>query len=419
MNPNIALSFQRPRFDSTEGQRNALAIRNAQMQEAANAMQLQQSAIQMQRDNATRNALAGVDMSTREGLQQAAGVYGRAGDADMALKFNEALSKMDEQSRARTIAEMDIFNKAAPGLLSPETYADTRAMLVQNAPSAANWLPEQFDEAIVPRIESIALGVQGVIERDQAERGLELDAVGKTAPYSPEVSAQRQAERAAGASRVQVMPGEEEAQKLDAKYFSELYQDLQKTARQSEKQAADYGLINSLIGDAYSGAAGQAVTTLKKYAKGLGLDLGDVSGPEAANAIANRLSLELRNPAGGAGMPGAMSDKDREFLVGMVPGLAMTKEGRKIMGEVQKRIAKRNNEIAKFAREYRLKNRHLDINFEQALADKFAATDMFADLEGKVPAAQETSGGFEEGMIYTDAQGNRARYENGQFVDVP
>lgn len=385
MNPNIALSFQRPRFDSTEGQRNALAIRNAQMQEAAGAMQMQQAMAAAQRDAQTRNALSGVDMSTREGLQQAAGVYGKAGDTDMALKLNEALSKMDEQKRARTLNEMEVFKNAAPGLLSPETYMDTRAMLVESAPSAANWLPEQFDEAIVPRIEGLALGVQGIVDRDYKERQAARDAVGKTTPYPEDVAAQRRQEKAAGASRVQVMPGEKKAQELDAEYYSKLYQGLQQTARQSEKQAADYRLIDSLIGDAYSGAAGQAVTALKKYAKGLGLDLGDVSGPEAANAIANRLSLDLRNPEGGAGMPGAMSDKDREFLVGMVPGLTMTKEGRQIMGEVQKRIAKRNSEIAKFAREYRLKNKYLDINFEQALADKFSDQDLFGDLFGKVP----------------------------------
>lgn len=61
MNPNIALSFQRPTFDPADGQRNALAMRQAQMQEAATVMQLQAAQQGAMRDAAKRNALAKVD----------------------------------------------------------------------------------------------------------------------------------------------------------------------------------------------------------------------------------------------------------------------------------------------------------------------------------------------------------------------
>ena len=39
---------------------------------------------------------------------------------------------------------------------------------------------------------------------------------------------------------------------------------------------------------------------------------------QISQAVGNQMALELRNPANGAGMPGAMSDKDREFLTSMV-----------------------------------------------------------------------------------------------------
>ena len=42
-------------------------------------------------------------------------------------------------------------------------------------------------------------------------------------------------------------------------------------------------------------------------------------------------ALELRNPSGGAGMPGAMSDADRNFLASIPPSLANTKEGRALI----------------------------------------------------------------------------------------
>jgi hypothetical protein len=39
---------------------------------------------------------------------------------------------------------------------------------------------------------------------------------------------------------------------------------------------------------------------------------------QLTNSVANQMSLELRNPASGAGMPGSMSDSDRTFLQSMV-----------------------------------------------------------------------------------------------------
>lgn len=72
----------------------------------------------------------------------------------------------------------------------------------------------------------------------------------------------------------------------------------------------------------------------------LGLTEGsEVSAAEAAAAITNRLALALRNPAGGEGMPGAMSDADRNFLVASIPGVENTPNGWRSMIEWRRKLA--------------------------------------------------------------------------------
>lgn len=54
-------------------------------------------------------------------------------------------------------------------------------------------------------------------------------------------------------------------------------------------------------------------------------------------------------------MPGALSDKDREFLESMVPGIEMDPAGRKMIVEARKKLIQRERDVARLAREYRKK----------------------------------------------------------------
>lgn len=176
MNPNIALSFQRPRFDPMEGQRNALAVQNAQMQQAANAYKIQNAMEDRALKAQTRNALAGVDISTPEGMRQAGQVYAAAGDFPQAIEINKYLDSLDDRTRARELAELDVLPKAAPLLMNPQTYAQGREIVSRFAPQFGGMLPEQFSPDIVPGIESMALGVRGVIDQRNADRSYQQDA---------------------------------------------------------------------------------------------------------------------------------------------------------------------------------------------------------------------------------------------------
>jgi hypothetical protein len=74
---------------------------------------------------------------------------------------------------------------------------------------------------------------------------------------------------------------------------------------------------------------------------------------QAAEALANEFALTLRNPNEGAGMPGNLSNSDRIYLKSMVPSLATTEEGRRLMFETMDKLIDRKQEIGRLARQYK------------------------------------------------------------------
>jgi hypothetical protein len=124
-------------------------------------------------------------------------------------------------------------------------------------------------------------------------------------------------------------------------------------------------------------------------AKSLGIDIGEqLDAKQAAAALSKEMAMQMRNPAGGAGMPGAMSDADRRFLEQTVPGLSQTPGGNKLIIETNRRLAKRDQQVAKMAAAYRQKNGQLDDGFVQALQEWSNANPLFSDIGGgAAPAA--------------------------------
>jgi hypothetical protein len=105
-----------------------------------------------------------------------------------------------------------------------------------------------------------------------------------------------------------------------------------------------------------SGGDTNAAAPLKlkatQIAQALGLDptsfgLPENAGPaELINSISNKLAMQARNPAGGAGMPGAMSDADRAFLSQTVPGLDNSPQGMAAKIDVAEKVAQRQSEMS-------------------------------------------------------------------------
>ncbi len=183
------------------------------------------------------------------------------------------------------------------------------------------------------------------------------------------------------------MTQEKEEDKAVGKAFGEQYVDLQKAGQAAPGKIAKYDRLNQLLSGVDTGKFKGTTTDLKAAAKGAGIDIealgikDDVAPIQAAQALTNAMALELRNPAGGAGMPGALSDADRNYLTSMVPGIEQTVEGRKLMTDTAKKIAQRDQDVAKLARSYRSRNGKLDEGFYNELADHANKNPLFQKSE--------------------------------------
>lgn len=147
-----------------------------------------------------------------------------------------------------------------------------------------------------------------------------------------------------------------------------------------------YGTISQLndlktaLDQSPQGFGAPTVQKLKKIGASLGIDTGNLGPADLAASISNQLALQLRNPANGAGMPGAMSDSDRQFLTSMVPGLGNTPQGNKLIIEASLRLEQRKVAIAQAANDYVKQNGQLDDGFYQQLQQWSNANPLFGDL---------------------------------------
>jgi hypothetical protein len=142
--------------------------------------------------------------------------------------------------------------------------------------------------------------------------------------------------------------------------------------------------MGDLIGKdgVYQGFAGNAVKRGRELAQSLGIDQEGLGDSQVLAALGARAALELRNPAGGAGMPGALSDKDREFLERMVPNLTQSEEGNARLVDYMRRVERRKIEVQRAADEYRRKNGRLDDGFFDFLDSRFGDQYLFDDEDG-------------------------------------
>lgn len=168
---------------------------------------------------------------------------------------------------------------------------------------------------------------------------------------------------------------ETEFGKAVGREMGDMYSGLLKADMNAPATIGKYERLGTMLKEAGSGKFKGTTTEIKAAAKGLGIDLNamgvrdDVAPAQAARALANQLALELRNPAGGAGMPGALSDKDREFLIQSIPGLENDPKGNEKMIEYRTKLARREQQVARMARDYRRKNGKFDEGFFDELKD--------------------------------------------------
>lgn len=199
--------------------------------------------------------------------------------------------------------------------------------------------------------------------------------------------------RAAGASNTNFIQEKEESKAVGAG-LGKRYLDIQEAARLSKRRADRYDRLNELLDGVETGKLTPIGTEIAAFAESLGIKIDPKLGnKQAAVALGNEVALELRNPSGGAGMPGALSDKDLAFLMTMRPGLATSPDGRRLMSETVKKLAQRDMEVARMARAYRKKHGQLDEGFEDELDDFSSKNQLFKGMKPVSPVEVKPANG--------------------------
>jgi hypothetical protein len=414
--PRSVADYQREQFD----------LENAQQGQQLNALQLLSGRRKMEQEDRAReeqNALARL---------MAGGFDRRAPDAQQRLyqtapNLAPGVQKqwLEQDKGAAELAETGAKTKKVEGETAENAYKLARAktQAIYDATSAAtdpasyamalrglqasgidvSQIQQQFDPAFVAQTRQQALtelqrldvadkaaGRKQTATRDAQAAANDImvpDGKGGFIPNRPLIGA-KAAIAKAGASSVNVTATQEkEESKAVGKFLGEQYADIQKAGigaqAKLDRAARMEQLLATINTGKFEGAKKEAAAIGQAFGITIDPNLGD---KEAFEALSNQLALEARNPSGGAGMPGAMSDKDREFLQQITPNLTKTPEGNRKIIETAKKLAKRDADVARMSREYRKKSGTLDEGFFEELRQFSERTPLF----GK-PAAKPSS----------------------------
>lgn len=369
------------------GTQGAQQIQSNQQGNQLRAMQMQQAKQAQERDAQFRNQLG---TYLQGGTNALASMY--QADPERAMQVQQFQTQQNQLARQRQVEQAKQAYAQAQGVLNSEAPADYfRVLMPDKAEMFAKQLGKTVDDLTDEEATQIANKVAAIAE---SQAGLLPE---YTSPEAGQVDGRDvffQTEKTSG--RPRVLPGvsprpqkplvsvgitEEKAEaKKVGEGMGEMYVGLQKSGADAPAKLGKLDRMEQLMDGVNTGKLTPAITQVTAIAKSLGFDIDPKLGPkQALEALANEVALELRNPSGGAGMPGALSDKDREFLVSMAPGLAKTQEGNRLIIQTARALAKREQEVSKLARDYRKKNGQLDEGFFDDLADFSAAHPLFGE----------------------------------------
>lgn len=165
--------------------------------------------------------------------------------------------------------------------------------------------------------------------------------------------------------------------------------DINESSAKARTTIQTLGTMDQLLDRFRSSKIAPPLKTLQSWANAFGLpvDVSNLGAKEAFDALANQLALQSRNLGKGMVLAGQMSDKDLQFLQNMNPQLMISKGGNKLIIQVRKRLAQRQNEIAKLMRQYKKEHK-----------GRFDATDFDGYVESKL--SQTSIFGIPDDSIY-------------------
>lgn len=178
---------------------------------------------------------------------------------------------------------------------------------------------------------------------------------------------------------VNLPPQENEYRKKRGQDFAADARTYQEAGRGASKRLGQLSVLESSLSDpaVYQGTAGNAVNSIKRAGKTLlGLDIEGVGSAEVAQKVGAEMALALKS-----NLPGPMSDSDRKFLIDLPPGLSNSRDGNVRLIEYQRRVARREMEIATLARHYEAENGQLDAGFDAVAADYAERNPLFSEKD--------------------------------------
>ena len=135
------------------------------------------------------------------------------------------------------------------------------------------------------------------------------------------------------------------------------YENIQKDAASARNELDIYNELESLMSQTDTGALEPFKTSLVSYSQSLGIPTSEKwDANQAIEAISNKLTIMARKAGEGQILAGQISDSDREFLKASVPSLGKMPGSNKLLIEMNKKLAQRKIESAKFAEDYYRKN---------------------------------------------------------------
>ncbi|WP_353644229.1 hypothetical protein [Mesorhizobium sp. WSM2239] len=173
--------------------------------------------------------------------------------------------------------------------------------------------------------------------------------------------------RAGAASITNDITGEKGYDKTVGEGYGKRFLDIQTEAQTAQRALNSFDVMDQMMADPgfYSGSGGETVAALKRFGSALGMDPNGISSIETFNAMSKQAALDTMGGSLGTGF----SNADRSFVVEQVPHLGNTPEGNRTLIGIQRKLAKRKQEIAGLSREYAQQNGgRIDAGFDDYLA---------------------------------------------------
>jgi hypothetical protein len=211
--------------------------------------------------------------------------------------------------------------------------------------------------------------------------------------FNANAQARRQPElRSPTAAELTQQKVKEQDQLAQAKTWRERADRFENLALKAPSRIDQINLLESLLTGVETGPWAPKLMAAQEYMRSIGINVDwikNVPQAQAADNIINRMALEMRGSGGGdgeVGMPGAMSEKDREFLVNAFPNITKHPEANRLIAEILRRVEQRNIQVAQLAQRYKEKygNGRLDDNFKNALIEFGKKNPLFEDLKAQM-----------------------------------